>query len=49
MSAVLKEAADALELSQTPPVSAAPPVPVFCVDSDDGIPGLRCIGFGCEA
>jgi hypothetical protein len=52
MSAVLKEAADALESpvdTNAAPNRSSADIHGACVFDDDAIPGLRCIGYGCEA
>ena len=52
MSAVLKEAADALESpvdTNAAPNRSSADIHGTCVFDDDAIPGLRCIGYGCEA
>jgi len=50
LSALFRRVATKLENAHAPDTAIRPPatVPVVCVDSDDGVPGVRCVGFGCE-
>jgi len=48
LAALLRRVAGKLESAHDAEVSDTSDFPTVCIDSDDGIPGLRCIGFGCE-
>jgi hypothetical protein len=48
LAALLRRVAGKLESANTAPVPDPPTVPALCVDSDDGIPGLRCAFGNCE-
>lgn len=50
LAALMRRVATKLENAHAPDIaiSAIAAVPAVCVIGDDGIPGVRCIGFGCE-